>query len=53
MAASEGDFEMKLKKYILRGVLRPLPEKDLVIIAANEDEALLMRGYLLEEGFES
>mgnify|MGYP001594086592 FL=1 len=42
----------KLNKFILRGVL-PRPEKDLIVIAANEDEALLMRGYLLEEGFES
>ena len=43
---------MKVKKFILRGVL-PRPEKDLVVIAANEDEGLLMRTYLLEEGFES
>lgn len=42
----------KLKRYILKNVLPP-PEKNLMIIAANEDEALLMRQYLLDEGFEA
>jgi len=40
-----------LKKYRLKFVLPP-PERHLIVLVANEKEALLMRTYLVTEGFE-
>lgn len=41
----------KLKLFELKYVL-PAPERHLRVLASNEKEALLMRTYLVNEGFE-
>ena len=43
----------KLKAYELKYVLPPtMKQRHLVVLASNEEEALLMRRYIIDEGIE-